>query len=71
MTTKSTTERQPGRLTAVEQVALLEDDMCPGCTMPKIIRRPWREDFYCGECGAVFRMIGDTLYYRGFQKDLN
>jgi len=71
MTTKSTTERQPGRLTAVEQAALLEDDMCPGCTMPKIIYRSWREDFYCGECERVFRMIGDTLYYRGFQKDLD
>jgi len=63
--------RKPGRVTAVEQTALIEDERCPVCSALNIIRRPWRKDFYCGECRSVFRMVGESVHYQGHQTQLN
>jgi hypothetical protein len=68
---KKLSSRSPGRLTAVEQTALIENEVCPVCSKPNIIRRPWREDFYCGQCQSVFRMVGETIHIQGHQSELN
>ncbi len=74
VTTKKTrTNRlpEPVRLTAEQARVLLEGDYCPKCKKPNILRREWREDFYCGWCRSVFKMIGRALSYIGNQKDLD
>ena len=63
--------RSPGGLTAAEQTALIDDETCPVCSLPNIIRRGWREDFYCGQCRSVFRMIGERIHYVEHQSKLN
>jgi len=46
---------------------LLHDDICPACHANKILYRPWRQDYICGECKEVFKMIFDRMYRLGNQ----
>ena len=65
------TKRNIGRLTPDEAGALLNTDICPVCGRPRVLRRPWREDWYCGWCRAVCKLVGKALHFVGYQSDLD
>jgi hypothetical protein len=62
---------EPRALTQEQSDALIIGDYCPECHKPNVLTRPWREDFYCGWCRSVFKVVGRKLCYVGNQKDLD
>jgi len=54
-------------LTEQQSRWLLHDDICPFCQKKRIIYRPWRQDYICGWCHGVFKMILNRMYQIGNQ----
>lgn len=58
-------------LTPRQGEAFRDDSKCPLCKRRNIIRRKWRDDWFCGECKAVFAIVDGKICYLGNQKFLD
>lgn len=37
-----------------------QEEKCPNCKRPNLIKRPWKNDIWCGWCGSICRRMPDT-----------
>jgi ribosomal protein L37AE/L43A len=56
-----------GGLTASQREAFVCRSQCPMCSNHNIIRRLWRDDWFCGWCKEVFKKVGRKIVYVGNQ----
>jgi len=67
-------QSRPGQMLdlAVHQITgFFNGSICPLCKNPNIIHRHRREDYLCGHCFEVFRLVGGNVHHLGNQENLD
>jgi hypothetical protein len=74
MTTAGTRAKSTGKRLALkghQVIGFIDGGICPICKNPNIYYRSWREDYLCGYCKKVYRLIGNNVHLLGDQEDLD
>lgn len=64
---------QAGTLLQLEEhqvTGFVNGSICPFCKNQNIIFRSWRDDYLCGYCFKVYKLIKGKVHLIGDQEDL-